>query len=95
MKKIFNKIKILNLIVILILLIFTIFQIAKLTQQVYFIKNTEKEIQKLSKINEVLEIEFSKSNSLSHIENYVLKENFVKAKNIKYIQVLEDTVVAK
>lgn len=94
-KKISNWLKILNLIFISFLLIFTIFQISWLTQQIYFVKNAEKKLRELSKTNEILEIELSKSNSLSHLEDYLLKENFVKAKNPKYIQILESSVVTK
>ena len=86
-----------NLIFLLVLSIFYIFQIGALTQKIYLIKDYEKRLEKLSKENEVLEINLSKSNSLSNIENYLISENFVKARadQVKYIQILEGTVVTK
>lgn len=88
---------VINLIFFLVLSIFYIFQVGTLTQKIYLIKDYEKRLEKLSKENEVLEINLSKSNSLSNIENYLIGENFVKTKagQVKYIQILEGTVVAK
>ena len=100
---IFKKLSILtifwtiNLIFFSVLLIFYILQVGTLTQKIYLKSDYEKRLEKLSKENEVLEIEFSKLNSLANIENYLTGENFVKAKpnQVKYIQILEGTVVAK
>ena len=88
---------VINLIFFSVLSIFYIFQVGTLTQKIYLKSDYEKRLEKLSKENEVLEIEFSKLNSLANIENYLTGENFVKAKpnQVKYIQILEGTVVAK
>ena len=88
---------VINLILVSVLFIFYILQIGALTQKFYLIKDYEKRLEKLSKENEVLEINLSKSNSLSNIENYLISENFVKARadQVKYIQILEGTVVTK
>ena len=84
-----------NLIFFLALSIFYIFQIGTLTQKIYLKSDYGKRLEKLSKENEVLEINLSKSNSLSNIENYLSRENFVKAKanQVKYLQILGSTVV--
>jgi len=86
---------VINLIFFLVLLIFYIFQVGTLTQKIYLLGDFEERLEKLSKENEVLEIEFSKSNSLANIENYLIGENFVKANasQVKYLQILESTVV--
>jgi len=74
-----------------------IFQVGNFTQQNYLEKNYKKQIEKLSKETETLEITFSKSDSLNNIENYLINENFVKSnpKQVKYIQILGSTVVNK
>ena len=66
-----------------------------MTQKIYLIKDYEKRLEKLSKENEVLEINLSKSDSLNNVENYLLSENFVRANpgQVKYIRILEGTVV--
>jgi len=86
-----------NLIFFSVLLIFYILQVGTLTQKIYLIADYEKRLEKLSQKNEVLEIEFSKSNSLANIENYLVGKNFVKANasQVKYLQILESTVVSK
>jgi hypothetical protein len=84
-----------NLIFFSFLAIFYIFQVGTLTQKIYLIKDYEKRLEKLSKENEVLEINLSKSDSLNNIENYLLNGNFVRANpgQVKYIRILEGTVV--
>jgi len=86
-----------NLIFLLVLSIFYIFQIGALTQKIYLIKDCEKRLEKLSKENKILEINLSKLDSLNNIGNYLLNENFVKVNpnQVKYLQILESTVVTK
>jgi len=83
------------LISVISLLVFSIFQACSLAKENYLIKDSERKINNLTKENKTLEINFSKSNSLSNIENYLSKENFVKANQIKYIQIFESSVVTK
>ena len=85
----------LTLILIFILLVSYIFQVSFLTREIYLIKDYQRKLNNLSKENEILEIDFSKSNSLSNIENYLSEKNFVKAKQVKYIQILESSMVKK
>ena len=81
--------------ILIILLSLYIFQVGSLTKDIYLIKDYERKLDNLSKGNETLEINFSKSNSLSNIEDFLSKENFVKSNKVKYIQILESSVVAK
>jgi len=86
-----------SLVLIISLSIFYVFQIGSLTKEIYLIKDYEKGLDRLSKENEILEINHSKLDSLNNIENYLLDGNFVKtnAKQVKYIQILGSTVVTK
>lgn len=94
-ESILKKVQILNLILILILLSLTVFQVGILTNQIYFISQAERKIKQLSKENQILEEEFLSSNSLSTLEDFVKKENLVKAEKIKFIQIFGGTVLAK
>jgi len=84
-----------NIITFLTLFMFSIFQIGRLTHQVYFQKEYKDKLSKALKENEILEINFSKVDSLGNIKNYLENGNFVKANKIKYIQIFESSVVSK
>lgn len=84
---------ILSLILIICLSILYVFQINNLTSRAYQIKNSQREINKLSSQNEKLEIELAKSNSLTNIANLIEKFNFEKANKIHYIQILDNQIV--
>jgi len=88
---------ILSLISMVALLVFYIFQVNFLTHQIYSIQSQEEKLNQLSHENENLEINFSKSNSLANLENYLSNRNFEKANpgQIKYIKIPEGTVVSK
>ena len=85
----------LGFILILLNLAFYIFQIGVFTSQIYLNKEYQTKLNTLSQDDESLEINLSKSNSLSHVGNYLSDGNFVKANQVKYIQILEGAVVAK
>lgn len=70
----------------------SIIEVSLFAKEVHLIKNYEIKIRELSKENENLEIDFSKLNSLSNIENYISSGKFVKVTKTKYIPVLESTV---
>ena len=78
---------VLALISIVFLSIIYIFQINTLTKELYFNHNYEKKIEALSQENESLKIDFSKAGSLVNVESYLQKQNFEKAKQVKYIQI--------
>jgi cell division protein FtsB len=94
-KPILKIIKTLNFALIVFFSIFTIFQIGIFTSQVYFLKQAERKIEKLSKENQILEEKLLSSNSPSKVEEFIKKENFVKASRFKFIQVFEGAVLAK
>lgn len=87
--------KILVFLFIFILLLISIFQIGCLTKEFYLIKNYERKLVELSKENKLLEIDFSKTNSLANIENYLSNEKFVKTNGIKYIRIIEGSIATR
>jgi hypothetical protein len=80
---------------ILVLLVFYVFQVNALTEETYLVQGYEGKLSQLSEEKEALEINFSKVNSLVNIENYLLGQNFEKVSQVKYIYILEGSVVAK
>lgn len=91
MKKVFLTIIFIS---ILALLVFYIFQVNTLTKETYLIQSCEKKLSQLSGENETLEVNFSKANSLTNIENYLQRQNFEKVSQVKYIHILESSVAA-
>ena len=72
-----------------------IFQVNYLAQEEYLIKTQRKQLAQLRKENENLEVSFSKINSLAKMETSFQNQNFKKAKEVRYIQILETSVVTK
>ncbi|MDI6603255.1 MAG: hypothetical protein QME57_04060 [Patescibacteria group bacterium] len=85
---------ILSSISIISLLVFYVFQVNSLTAENYLLKNQERNLAEIKKEKEVLEINFSRANSLVNMENYFQNQNFEKANQVKYIQILESSIVA-
>lgn len=73
-------------------LVFYVFQINTFTKERYLIRDYETKINYLSQKNKILEINFSKANSLGNMGVYVQNQNFEKIENVEYIRVLEGTV---
>ncbi|KPJ57063.1 hypothetical protein AMJ49_02815 [Parcubacteria bacterium DG_74_2] len=63
----------------------SIFQVASFAQEVYLIQTQKKKITQLEEENKNLAIEFSKSNSLSNLNDYL--KDFEKVKEVKYIKI--------
>lgn len=80
---------------ILFLLLFYVLQVNCLTQEIYLLENNENKLVQLFSENEILEINFSRSNSLANIKNYLQDGRFEKVSQIKYIQILESVVAAR
>lgn len=72
-----------------------IFQVNALAKESYMIRDYEKKVRQFSKTNEILEVNFSKTNSLTNAEKYLSNQVFQKTNSVKYIQLLEDQVVRK
>lgn len=81
--------------VLLTLLFFYIFQVGVLAQQENLIFNQEQKLATLLEGNTFLGIGLSQKNSLSNIEDYLADKSFVKANQVRYIQILPGTVVSK
>jgi hypothetical protein len=94
MRKILEKINILNLTVVLILSGLTIFKIGILTKEISLIGSMKKEIIEISKENQKLEDEALAINSISNLDQFLENTNLVKAEKMKFIQIFGG-VVAK
>jgi uncharacterized protein YxeA len=79
---------------IIFLLALYIFQVNSLTGENYLLKKQERNLAEIKREKEILEINFSRANSLANIENYFQNQNFKKANQVKYIQILETSIVA-
>ena len=86
----------LGFVLLLSLSIVWIFQFNNYSKEVYTIQNYEQEINQLHQENKILAINFSKVDSLKHLEGYVQYQNLQKTgSEIEYIRVLKDTALAK
>jgi hypothetical protein len=94
MRKILEKINILNLTVVLILSGLTIFKIGLLTKEISLIGSMKKEIIEISKENQKLEDEALAISSISNLAQFLEKTNLVKVEKMKFFQIFEG-VVAK
>lgn len=77
------------------LLVFYIFQVNELAKVSYSISNFEQKISLLAEENKNLEINFSQTNSLGNIETLIKGLNFKPIGQVRYIRVLESTMVTK
>jgi len=80
---------------ILSLSLVCVFQLNTYTREFYLINNQENRLQQLTQENKMLEINFSKANSLNNIGSYVENQAFEKVKQVEYIRVFESTVLAR
>ncbi len=86
---------ILSIALILSLLVIYIIQVGQLAKDKYSLRNYEKELVSLSKNNKFLDIDFSKMNSLFHIDQVLADNGFVKTNNVKYIKIVESSIVSR
>lgn len=90
-----NLVFILTLILGLFILVYYIWQVGSLSKDIYILEDYERKLSTLFENKNYLDINFSKVNSLSNIEDYLAKSDFVKATQVKYIQILGGSVVSK
>jgi hypothetical protein len=88
-----KTLRILTLFLMLSLIAFSIVQFNAYIKETYLLQGYEKKLNQLREENKILEINFSRANSLNNIGNYV--QNFEKVEKVEYIRVLGSTVVAK
>lgn len=62
------------------------------TKEIYSLKDYRKNIEILTKENEILRIQLSQSNGWGNIDSFIEENNFEKADLIKYIKVAGSTV---
>lgn len=86
---------ILNFILIAGLLVFYIFQINTIVRGTYLIKDYETNLNKVSQENKILENNLAQSNSLGNIESLAKSLNYEKVGEVRYIQIMGSSVVAK
>ena len=87
-----QKLTILFSTILLSLLFFQTFLLSQnFTRQI----KTQKEIEKISREIETLKISVPLQNSLSNLENFVKEKNLIKAKQIKFVEVLEGKTASK
>jgi len=77
------------------LLVVSVFQLNNYTKEVYLIHSYEEEISQLTQKNKILEVNFSKVNSLKNIDGYLENQIFEKAEQVYYIRILDGTAMAK
>lgn len=84
---------VLSIVLILSLMVIYIIQVGGLARDKYLVRSYKKELVSLSKNNKFLDIDFSKMNSLSHIDQVLAKNSgFVKTNNVKYIKIIESSI---
>jgi len=78
------------------LLAIYVIQVGALARDKYLLKAYGEELASLSKNNKFLDIDFSKMNSLSHVDQ-ILAENsgFVKSNNVKYIKIIDSSIASR
>lgn len=84
--------KTLSLISIISLLIFYIVQVTGLAKDRYILAEGQKNLANLNEEKGVLEINFSKIQSMTNLDSYLLSQNFEKDQKTKYIQIYSPLV---
>ncbi|TFG35110.1 MAG: hypothetical protein E4H47_02320 [Parcubacteria group bacterium] len=72
-----------------------VFQLNARTREVYLLGQYQDQLNILTQENKVLEINFSKTNSLNSIGDLAQNQLFEKTDKIEYIRILETTALAK
>ena len=70
-----------------------IMQVNYLARDVFLISEYKHSLNEMTDGNEGLKISLAQSSSLENIGDYIESKNFVKADQVKYVQILETSVV--
>jgi len=81
-----------GIVLCLFLLFFYIYQINVLTKGTYLINSYENSIDKISKENKKLEVNFAEASFLGEVLTKTRELNFEKTTSVKYIQILENSL---
>jgi len=79
----------------LALVVACVYQINARTKEVYLLEQYQNRLSVLTQENKVLEINYSKTNSLNSIGDLAQNQLFEKTDKIEYIRILETTALAK
>ncbi len=90
-----NLLFVLTIISGLFVMVYYLFQVGGLSQDIYLVEDYTIKLATLLENNKSLDINFSKMSSLSNIEDYLASRDFIKPSQVKYIQILEGSVVTK
>ena len=77
------------------LVVACVFQLNDRTKEVYLLEQYQDRLDALTQENKVLEISFSKTNSLNGIGELAQNQLFEKTNRIEYIRILDATALAK
>lgn len=72
-----------------------IFQLNARAKEVFLLDQYQSQLNDLTQENKVLEVSFSKTNSLDSIGDLALNQLFEKTEKIEYIRILDTTALAK
>ena len=75
-----------------VMLVFYVYLVNQLTRGTYLIKNYNKEISALSKENNSLETSFAQSGFLGSVQDKVTQLSFEKTTEVKYVQILGNSL---
>ncbi len=78
-----------------VLILFYIFQVTEMTKNLYKIRDYDRKISTIHEESRRAEYGFLKSNSISKAEELVEMNNFVRAENIHYINLLDVEIASR
>ena len=81
--------------VIILFCILSVIQVGFMTKDIYSIRDYQNRIAELSYDNQLLEVSFSQSNSLSNFDGLATNLKLEKTDRVQYIHVLDGQVVAR
>ena len=82
------------IIITLLLSVSYVIQVGALSQEKYLIRSCTERLSGLSENNKMLDISFSKMDSLSNIDEHINESRFVRSENIKYVRLLDSSVAS-
>lgn len=88
-----NSLWILPSFLILGSLCFFLFQWNAVVSENYRIKECKERVEDLSKVNQALRVNLGDKNNLENIDSIALSLNFEKTGNVRYLKILEGSVV--
>ncbi len=72
-----------------------VFQINRMVQGAYLIKSYQKQVNELTQVNKNLEINLAQISYLENIQDKTEELNFQKVQEIKYVQILDNSLAKR